>query len=151
LEWTRIREKNVTQSSLVRVSVSFATVSTPTILLFQRPNKYVIRDFLLRTTATYTFWHFIKEGNLYVFFMFQYVANSTTYMAPLLFNKLIHYMLIYTAKTKCRKFETNIPRKGIFGPHSQFPHSCICERIIYSHDGSAFSAGGNMWTNPGKI
>jgi hypothetical protein len=22
----------------------------------------------------------------------------------------------YTAKTKCRKFETNIPRKGISGP-----------------------------------
>jgi hypothetical protein len=35
-----------------------------------------------------------------------------------------------TAKTKCRKFETNIPRKGILGPQSQFPHSCVCERII---------------------
>ncbi len=31
----------------------------------------------------------------------------------------------YTAKTKCRKFETNIPRKGISGPQSQFPHSCV--------------------------
>ncbi len=50
----------------------------------------------------------------------------------------------YTAKTKCRKFETNIPRKGISGPQSLFPHSCVCERIIYSHDGSACSAGGNM-------
>ena len=34
---------------------------------------------------------------------------------------------------------------------SQFPHSCVCEPIIYSHDGSAFSAGGNMWTDPGNI
>jgi hypothetical protein len=51
---------------------------------------------------------------------------------------------VCTAKTKCRKFETNIPRKGISGPQSQFPHSCVCERIIYSHDGSACSAGGNM-------
>ena len=51
-----------------------------------------------------------------------------------------------TAKTKCRKFETNIPRKGISGPQSQFPHSCVCEQIIYSHDGSVFSAEGNMWT-----
>jgi hypothetical protein len=50
----------------------------------------------------------------------------------------------HTAKTKCRKFERNIPRKGISGPQSQFPHSCVCERIIYSHDGSACSAGGNM-------
>jgi hypothetical protein len=32
-----------------------------------------------------------------------------------------------TAKTKCRKFETNIPRKGISGPQSQFTHSCFCE------------------------
>ncbi len=31
-----------------------------------------------------------------------------------------------TAKTKCWKFETNIPRKGISGPQSQFPHSCVC-------------------------
>jgi hypothetical protein len=40
---------------------------------------------------------------------------------------------VYTAKTKCQKFETNIPRKGISGPQSQFPHSCVCELIIYSH------------------
>ncbi len=56
---------------------------------------------------------------------------------------------ICTAKTKCRKFETNIPWKGISGSQSKFPHSCVCERIIYSHDGSAFSAGGNIWTDPG--
>jgi hypothetical protein len=62
---------------------------------------------------------------------------------------LVHKLC--TAKKKCRKFETNIPRKGISGPQSQFPHSYVCERIIYSHDGSAFSAGGNMWTNPGNI
>ncbi len=40
-----------------------------------------------------------------------------------------------SAKTKCRKFETNIPRKGISGSQSQFPHSYVCERIIYSHRG----------------
>ncbi len=47
----------------------------------------------------------------------------------------------HTANIKCRKFDTNIPRKGISGP--LFPHSCGCEQIIYSHDGSACSAGGN--------
>ncbi len=57
----------------------------------------------------------------------------------------------HTAKKKGLKFETNIPRKGISGPQSQFPHSCVCERIIYSHNESAFSAGGNMWTDPGNI
>ncbi len=45
---------------------------------------------------------------------------------------------LYTAKTKCWKFETNIPRKGITGPQSQFPHSCVCERIIYSTMGLPF-------------
>ncbi len=45
---------------------------------------------------------------------------------------MLFRLLEYTAKTKCRKFETNIPRKGISGPQSQFPHSCVCERIIYS-------------------
>jgi hypothetical protein len=38
---------------------------------------------------------------------------------------------VHTAKTKCRKFETNIHRKGISGPQSQFPHSCVCEQIIH--------------------
>jgi hypothetical protein len=59
--------------------------------------------------------------------------------------------LPYTAKKKFRKFEANIPRKGISGPQSQFPHSCVCERIKYSHDGAAVSAGGNMWTDPRNI
>ncbi len=37
----------------------------------------------------------------------------------------------HTAKTKHRNFETNIPRKGISGSQSQFPHSCVCERFTY--------------------
>ncbi len=45
-----------------------------------------------------------------------------------------------TAKNHYRKFETHIPRKGI---ESQFPHSCVCERLIYSHDWSALFAAGN--------
>jgi hypothetical protein len=40
--------------------------------------------------------------------------------------------MVYTAKTKYRNFETNIPRKGISGSQTQFPHSCVCERFIYS-------------------
>ncbi len=34
-----------------------------------------------------------------------------------------HEKETHTAKTKYRNFETNIPRKGISGPQSQFPHS----------------------------
>ncbi len=53
----------------------------------------------------------------------------------------------HTAKKKCRKFEANFPRKGISGPQSQFPHSCVCERIIYSHDGAAVSASSKTQTH----
>ncbi len=45
---------------------------------------------------------------------------------------------IYTAKRHYRKFKTNVPRKGIARPQSQFPFSCVCERFIYSHDQSLF-------------
>jgi hypothetical protein len=41
-----------------------------------------------------------------------------------------------------RKFETNIAAKGIARPQSQFPHSWVCERFIYSQDGCAYSAAG---------
>jgi hypothetical protein len=54
------------------------------------------------------------------------------------------HLLSRTAKTKYRNFETNIPRKGISGSQSQFPHSYVCERFIYSHDRSPDSAGGNI-------
>jgi hypothetical protein len=38
--------------------------------------------------------------------------------------------------------QTNVPRKGIAQPQSQFPHSCVCERFIYYQDRSAYSAAG---------
>jgi len=38
----------------------------------------------------------------------------------------------HTAKTKCRKFETNIPRKGISGPQSQLSiPTFMCLRANY--------------------
>jgi hypothetical protein len=40
----------------------------------------------------------------------------------------------HTAMTKYQNFETNIPRKRISGSQSQFPHSCVWEWFIYSHD-----------------
>ncbi len=58
---------------------------------------------------------------------------------------------LITVKNQYRKFETNIPRKGIPRQQSQFQHSCICERFIYSHNRSAYSTAGNMWTDPGNI
>ena len=43
------------------------------------------------------------------------------------------------------KIQTNIPRKGIVRPQSPFPHSCVCERCIYSQDRSAYSTDTWMW------
>jgi hypothetical protein len=45
-----------------------------------------------------------------------------------------------------RKFERNIPRNGTARPCSQFLHSCICERFIYSHDRSANAIQQNRQT-----
>ncbi len=42
--------------------------------------------------------------------------------------------------TLCRKSNLCIPRKGIAWPHSQFLHSCVCERFIYSQDRSTYLA-----------
>jgi hypothetical protein len=50
-----------------------------------------------------------------------------------------------TTKTQYRKFETNIPRKGIARPQSQFPHSRVCEGFIYSHNRSTCSAVDRSW------
>ncbi len=49
---------------------------------------------------------------------------------------------LQTAMTQYRKFEANISGQGIAGPQSQFPHLCVCERFIYTHDQSAYSAEG---------
>jgi hypothetical protein len=37
-----------------------------------------------------------------------------------------------------RNFGLYIPRKGTARPQSQLPHSCVCERFIYSHDRSTY-------------
>ncbi len=51
-------------------------------------------------------------------------------------------LVICTEKNQCRKFETNLTSKGNAQPKSQFPHSCVCEQFIYSHDWSAYSPAG---------
>ncbi len=62
------------------------------------------------------------------------------------------YSSVCTAKNQYRKFETNIPRKWIARPQSQFPNpnSCVCKRFIYSLHRCAYSAAGNMCTDPGN-
>jgi hypothetical protein len=42
-------------------------------------------------------------------------------------------------------------KRNCAATQSQFPHSCVHERLIYYHDRSAYFAAGNMWTDPGNI
>jgi hypothetical protein len=50
----------------------------------------------------------------------------------------LNYSCLQVHTTLQGKFRLCIPRKGIARPQSQFPHSCICERFIYSHERSTF-------------
>ncbi len=47
-------------------------------------------------------------------------------------HKLLLSITLHTAKTQYRKFETNIPRKGIARPQSQFPHSYVWEQFMFT-------------------
>jgi hypothetical protein len=76
--------------------------------------------------------------------MYKKILAGGPSRGKIIIRKLRKLALSHSAKTKYQNLETNIPRKGISGSQSQFPHSCICERFIYSHDWSAYSAGGNM-------
>jgi hypothetical protein len=87
-------------------------------------------------------WDSIQIYRIYIYFFFG--PYSTLYLSR------VNSGPGCTAMTQCRQFETNISRKGIVQPpQSQFQHSCVCERFMYSLDRSAVSAAGNMWTDPG--
>ncbi len=91
-----------------------------------------------------------KTWASFKYFSFTLLVQQDINCSLLYVQYVLCYWLTYTAKTQYRKFKTNIPRKGIAGPQSQFPHSCFWERFIYSHVPFACSAAGNMWTDPGN-
>jgi hypothetical protein len=57
----------------------------------------------------------------------------------------------HTANALYQRFETNIPSNETARPCSQIPHSCICERLIYSHAGSANAIQQNRRTDRGNM
>jgi hypothetical protein len=63
----------------------------------------------------------------------------------------VRYGFTATVESLNRFKSEPISRRGIAQHQSQFPHSCVYERFMYSHDRSAYSAAGNMWTDPGNI
>jgi hypothetical protein len=62
------------------------------------------------------------------------VPDNTIKYIDILIPEYVHsvYIVQYTAKNQYRKFETNIPSKGIARPLSQFPHSCLWAIYILS-------------------
>jgi hypothetical protein len=47
-------------------------------------------------------------------------------------------------RTNTENSKQKFPAKELRGLSTNFPHSCVCKRFIYSHDRSAYSAAGNM-------
>jgi hypothetical protein len=64
----------------------------------------------------------VVRGQFYSILFFSFPDKSESY-ADSHRDPILHR----NAKTKYRNFETNIPRKGISGSQSQFPHSCVCD------------------------
>jgi hypothetical protein len=70
--------------------------------------------------------------------------------------KLVRKSYLYWFFTKhCKetiqKILNKFPSKGIVRPQYQFPHSCVCERFIYSYNQSAYSAAGKYVTKAAQF
>jgi hypothetical protein len=52
------------------------------------------------------------------------------------------YLQIFHCKDTIPNIRKKYSQKRNWRPQSQFPHSCVCLRFIYSHDWSAYSAAG---------
>jgi hypothetical protein len=72
-----------------------------------------------------------------------------------LHTRFIHVKLLIHKDTLQRHNTENskqiFPEKELLGISPKFPNSSVCERFIYSHNRSAYSAAGKMWTDPGNI
>jgi hypothetical protein len=59
--------------------------------------------------------------------------------------ELLHFLHCKDTTPEIRKIYS---RKGIARGQSQFPHSCVGERFIYTQDRSAYSAAGKYVGGP---
>ncbi len=86
-----------------------------------------------------------------------FTKNSQNYSQSQLSSKLIavscYCLVVAVSSTLLRRSDLCIPRNETARPHSQFPHSCICDRFIYSQDRSTFSILRQQirQTDPGNI
>ncbi len=57
------------------------------------------------------------------------------------YSRLLSSLINMVLTVHCmEKSQLCIPFLGIARPHSRFPHSCVCERFIYSQDWSTYLA-----------
>jgi hypothetical protein len=54
-------------------------------------------------------------------------------------------------RTNTKNWEKIVPGKELCGHSPNFHISPVCKRFIYLYDRSAYSAAGNIWTDPGNI
>jgi hypothetical protein len=59
--------------------------------------------------------------------------------------------VLYYCSTLQRQFRLYIPFLGLARPQPQFPHSCVCERFIYSRDRSTYFLEQKRQLHPGNI
>ncbi len=77
-------------------------------------------------------------GNAQIFPIYEeaishiWLCNCSTLNFLIYEENLISFIIsVHTEKTQYRKSDTNIPRKGIARPQSQFPHSCFYMSDLY--------------------
>jgi hypothetical protein len=78
---------------------------------------------------------------MWVFILISHAINALSVSQEPFFNSSIYQYRYRTAKTEIWNKYSHLNR--IAWHRSQFPHSCVCERFINSHDWSAHSAAGN--------
>ncbi len=85
--------------------------------------------------------------------LYSFSENCAASSSP---NFLIHvsvsdFYIPRIVHTLQRKSHLCIPSLGIARPQPQFPHSCVCERFIYSQDRSTYFLQQNRETDGGNI
>ncbi len=78
------------------------------------------------------------------------IRNPDPHWPKMLYPDPLHCFFIYSTTLQRHNTENSrqifpgkeLPEKELRAPQSQFPHSCLCERFIYSQDLSAYSAAG---------
>ncbi len=90
-----------------------------------------------------TFWNNLKFSINVLFCFFSRITRVSS--TPAIYGGTLTIFRYKQLHHTVPKIHTNIPRNETARPHSQFLHSYICERFIYSHDPSTYFAVMCSW------